>query len=153
MVSSAFPTAVAVPEFERVRNSVRSYRADSLSPLPVHWYSMTSAPSNERYKPRAKPAGSPREAAVSTPSVNAHADQRLLERFRASPFSAITSMLEGHDVEVPKHNGDPVCLTWALKGQCSGSCKRKTLHVRYSRATNQKLHELLDLCGVVNSQT
>ena len=151
-VSSAYPAGLAVPDFKRVCESVWSYRADALSPLPLHWYSLTSAPYNERYRPRARPAASPRDAVSSAPTVNAHADQRLLERFRASPFSSLTSMLEGHDVEVPKHNGDPVCLTWALKGQCSGTCKRKAQHVRYSRGLHQKLHGLLDECGVVNPQ-
>ena len=75
-----------------------------------------------------------------------------MERFRDCPHNSISAMLEGHDVNVPKHNGEAVCLTWALKGRCSASCKRKAQHVRYSRSVNQAIHSLMDSCGVANSQ-
>ena len=146
------PLTVPVPAFTNVREHTRSFRVSSLSDLPISWYSMATAPTNPRFNSRARAATNPRETVVTVPTVNAHADQRLLERFRACPFSSISSMIEGHTVDVPKHSGDPVCLTWALKGQCSNSCKRKHQHVRYPRGVNQKLNELLDACGVVNSQ-
>ena len=94
----------------------------------------------------------PRDLAGVVPTINAHADSRLLQRFRDSPHSTISAMLEGHDVEVPTHNNDPVCLTWALKGRCSSSCKRKAQHVRYPRSVAQALHAMMDTCGVANSQ-
>ena len=53
----------------------------------------------------------------------------------------------GNGTDLPKHR-NPVCLTWALKGSCSSMCKHKAMHVHYSRATDQKLNEFLDACGV-----
>ena len=73
-------------------------------------------------------------------------------RFRDSDFASISSMMEGHNPDIPKHNDKPVCLAWALKGQCAGSCKHRENHVRYPRATIQALHQLLDTCGVANPQ-
>ena len=40
-----------------------------------------------------------------------------------------------NEVTIPKHNGNPVCLSWALKGVCSSGCKRKHQHVCYGRTT------------------
>ena len=50
------------------------------------------------------------------------------------------------------YNGKDVCLTWALKGSCSSTCKRKQAHERYTQAVNNKIHELLTTCGVANPQ-
>ena len=61
-------------------------------------------------------------------------------------------MIGGKDVEIPKHAGKPVCLSWALKGACSTGCKRADTHVHYDRSVNQELHGLMDSCGVANSQ-
>ena len=61
-------------------------------------------------------------------------------------------MVQGKDVKIPEHAGKALCLTWALRGTCSTTCKRKEQHVRYSRATVTKLHEFLDKCGVPNPQ-
>jgi hypothetical protein len=60
--------------------------------------------------------------------------------------------MEGHSPTIPKHNSKPVCLAWALKGECSATCKRKEQHVRYSQAVCSKVHALLDDCGVENPQ-
>ena len=79
-------------------------------------------------------------------------DRRLLNRFRDSEHSSITAMMDGHSPIVPKHSGKEVCLSWALKGECSASCKRGKQHVRYSRDTNSQIHKLLDECGVANPQ-
>ena len=83
---------------------------------------------------------------------NACADRCLLDRFRTSGHPNITAMIGTHDVEVPTFNGKPVCLAWALKGTCSTSCKRKDQHANYSRSITQKLHKLMDDCGVENPQ-
>ncbi len=61
-------------------------------------------------------------------------------------------MMEGHSPTIPQHNSKPVCLSWALKGECSAACKRKEQHARYSQAICAKVHTLLDECGVVNAQ-
>ena len=86
------------------------------------------------------------------PTFNADADKRLLERFRSSDFTTIGALVGDKDSEVPQHNGNPVCLTWALKGACSSTCKRAYQHQHYPRATLQKLHAFLDKCGVKNTQ-
>ena len=84
--------------------------------------------------------------------MNAHADKRLMDRYKSSGHANITAMIGGKEVEVPKHAGKPVCLAWALKGSCSTACKRSDMHVRYNRAVQQELHALLDQCGVANAQ-
>ena len=61
-------------------------------------------------------------------------------------------MMQGQDHPIPRHGGEPVCLVWALKGECSATCKRKEQHVRYSRETTAKIHELLDTCDVGYAQ-
>jgi hypothetical protein len=61
-------------------------------------------------------------------------------------------MIWDHVVEYTKVNGEDVCLAWALKGQCSDNCKRKKQHVQYGRPVIQKLHALMDVCGVADSQ-
>jgi hypothetical protein len=61
---------------------------------------------------------------------NPHADRAVLKRFRESEFSNISNMMEGKDVTIPKHSNKDVCLVWALKGECSAGCKRKSQHVR-----------------------
>ena len=53
---------------------------------------------------------------------------------------------------IPKLNGNPLCLTWALKGECSHGCRRANQHVRYNRSTNQAIHALMDTCGVAAIQ-
>ena len=137
----------AAPGFERLKNSITTFRANSLSVLPASWYSLLDAPRTGTAADRA-----PRSQAGATPAFNAHANSALMTRFRDSPFNSVSAMMEGHDVSVPKHGGKDVCLVWALKGQCSSSCKRKANHVRYSAATNKAIGELMTACGVPNPQ-
>lgn len=93
-----------------------------------------------------------RQQASTTPVFNAHADRALLHRFRDSQFTNISAMMEGHSVEIPKHSGSDVCLTWALKGECSAACRRKAQHVRYSQTTNRAIGALLTSCGIPETQ-
>ena len=143
--------APRVPDFANLQQRVLTYRVDSLSPLPMGWYSLVTAPSNPRAL-RSPSRNTPRDEAGMSATFNAHADRRLMQRFRDSEHTTISGMLEGHNPEVPKHNDKPVCLTWALKGQCNGTCRRRENHVRYNRTTIQALHRLLDDCGVANPQ-
>ena len=83
---------------------------------------------------------------------NAHADRTLVQRFQASGLCNVQSLLEGHDVEVPKHATKPVCLVWALTGECSNQCRRKGQHVRHGHSTIQGIHCMLDKCGVDSLQ-
>ena len=75
-----------------------------------------------------------------------------MQRFQVSGHCNVRALLEGHNVEVPQHSNKLVCLVWAFKGQCSTTCKCKDQHVRYSRDTNTKLHQMLTDCGVANAQ-
>ena len=140
--------AAPVPDFSDIRQKAMTFRADGLSPLPMQWYSLVSAPSRRG----ATRETGPREQAGAVSAFNSDADRRLLQRFRESEFSSIAAMMKDRDVEIPKVGDKPICLTWALKGSCSTACKRKNMHVRYSRQVNQKLHQLMDACGVANAQ-
>ena len=145
----------SVPTFDSLVNQIQTSRANSLSPLPVHWYSLIDAPPNSKNTrgTGVQPAGpSPRQQSGTTQVSNPRPDRRLLDRFANSGHPSITAMLGNHGGEVPKHGDKPVCLSWALRGTCSDGCKRKSVHVSYSRSTVQALHSLLDTCGVANPQ-
>ena len=75
--------------------------------------------------------------------MNPRGDNRLLARFARSGHTSISTMMDGKDADIP---------SWALKGKCSGTCKRKDQHVPYPQGVVTKLHELLDKCGVENTQ-
>ena len=129
------------PKFEAIQNAVLTYRASSLSPLPSAWYSMIERPSSKKEH-------GPRAASGSVSHFNQHVDEGLKGRYATSGFSSITAMTSGKDAPVPKHAGSPVCLSWALKGQCNTNCKRADQHVRYSAATIKALNSFLTKCGV-----
>ena len=126
---------------------------DGLSILPRPWYSLTGCPGNA---PSAAVPGPPASGTPpsgpptgdTTPVVNPHADSRLLNRFRRSGHATITAMTAGHTVIYPKHGGNPICMSWALKGSCLASCRRKSQHVRYGAAGGIALGKLMDDCGV-----
>lgn len=147
--------AVPVPTFAELISRVSTHRADALSPLPSHWYSLLDCPLNTSAQgsvvPRTAPAAL-RTPASSNPAVNAHANAALLLRYKDSGHPSITAMIGNRVLEVPKHSGKPICMTWALKGTCASNCKRKEQHVRYGGSTLTALHKFLDDCGVANSQ-
>ena len=145
-------TGVTIPTFGTIRQKVLSYRVDSLSPLPAGWYSMVDAPLSSRRARGTTTETSPRQQAGAVATFNRDADPLLMRRFRDSSHTTISGMMEGKEVTVPKHANKDVCLVWALKGQCSATCKRKDQHVRYSRNTTTQLHQFLDACGVPNPQ-
>ena len=90
---------------------------------------------------------------MTAPAFNTHADRSLLQRFRDSNHSTISSMMSGQSLDIiPKLNGNPVCLTWALKGECSHGCRRANQHVRCNCSTNQAIHALMDTCSVAAVQ-
>ena len=144
--------AAIVPDFETIIQKVLTYRASSLSPLPAQWYTLVDAPRHGTPASAPSTSGSPRQQAGTVTAHNADADRRLLGRYRDCEHNTISAMIGSNDVTIPKHNGDPVCLSWALKGVCSSGCKRKHQHVRYGRTTIQQLHKLMDDCGVANPQ-
>ena len=140
--------AVPLPDLARLKNTVLTYRASSLSPLPGSWYAMIGAPSGAKPKIEAG-ITSPRAQAGAAPTFNAHADSRLMRRFEDSTFPSVSAMMEGHEAEIPKLGGKEICLVWALKGKCSRTCKRKAQHKSYPRTVITQVHALLDTCGVV----
>jgi hypothetical protein len=144
---------VACPTFGHITSKVLTYRTASLSALPASWYTLLNGPRPER-RNRAAPADShsSRAQAGAVSTFNANPDPRLVQRFRDSGHATISAMMQGHDAKIPKHNGKPVCLVWALKGECSASCKRKDQHVRYPGDTAAKIHDLMTTCGVANPQ-
>jgi hypothetical protein len=152
-VAAGLPATV--PDYSKLVGLVQSERAQSLSPLPDHWYSLATCPqphgrANRTAAPGA--AATPRAAGSAVRAVNLNVDHRLQDRFKQSGHPSITALLGGKTVDVPNHGGKPICLAWALKGQCSTNCKRAGQHVNYGRAINQQLHGILDDCGVNNPQ-
>jgi hypothetical protein len=146
----------AVPTFGRIVDLVVSYRAESLSPLPDTWYAMVSAPTSSRRAAletnKRERSSTNRERAGAVPTFNAHVDRALQKRFRESGHTTISSLLQGHDATIPKHRGNEICLTWALKGECGPTCKRAANHVRYPQTVNTEIGKLLTTCGVANPQ-
>jgi hypothetical protein len=68
----------------------------------------------------------------------------MLIRFRESGHPTIKAMMEGKNATIPKHQNKPVCLVWALKGECASNCKRKDMHIQYSTTVNKAIHSMLD---------
>ena len=147
-----------LPIFARITNLVVTYRAESLSPLPDAWYTMVSAPTSSRRAPPPASSNAParpstnRDRAGATPTFNTHADRRLLKRFRESSYNSISSLIQGRNVTIPKHRGEDICLTWALKGECGPTCRRAGNHVRYPQSVVTELGKLLTDCGVPDAQ-
>ena len=140
----------APPTFERIKNAVLSNRPDLTASLPPAWYHLFSV---KKFEPRAQLGTNPQRAASgAATTVNPRGDNRLLARFARSGHTSISTMMDGKDADIPSHRDKPVCLSWALKGKCSGTCKRKDQHVPYPQGVVTKLHELLDKCGVENTQ-
>ena len=76
-----------------------------------------------------------------------------LQRVTVVTVIKARAMLAGQLLDIiPKHNGNPVCLAWALKGECSQGCGCLNQHVRYNRNTIQALHGLMDTCGITAAQ-
>ena len=147
----------AIPAFSRIENLVVSYRAEGLSPLPDPWYLMVSAPTSSRRMPaesgsKRKGPETSRERAGAVPTFNTNVDRTLLKRFRDSGHTTISSLMQGHEVAIPKHRGSEVCLTWALKGECGPTCKQAANHVRYPQPVVNEIGQLLTTCGVANAQ-
>jgi hypothetical protein len=137
-----------VPDFSAVKNKVLTYRAESLSALPAHWYGLLEAPQRPNSKSPAAAGRTPRQLTGGVATVYTNADRSLVTRFKDSAFNTIGAMMAGHDVTIPKHGSEEVCLSWACKAQCSANCKRAAAHKKYSRSTNEAIHRLLDDCGV-----
>ena len=150
--------APQLPTFSHILKQVTSFRVEALSPLPSSWYLKLEVPnpaSRRAGQERGGPAnagGAQGARAGVTPTFNSRADRVLARRFRESDFTTLSAMMDGKEVEIPKHNGKDVCLAWAIKGECSAGCRRAEQHVNYSRATLQKIGQLMTACGVPDPQ-
>jgi hypothetical protein len=146
--------APAVPTFRELINKVITFRADSLSPLPLSWYLLLDAPNLKSGKEKRAPTtgNNPRSQSGSRKEFYSNADRTLLKRFKDSQFTTISAMTNGKDITIPKHGNKECCLTWAYKGECSTRCSRAAAHKDYEDSTNQKLHAILDKCGVARLQ-
>jgi hypothetical protein len=89
--------AVIPPDFSRVIDLVSTYRAESLSSLPAHWYTIVTCP---------RSGMAPQKVAVTAPTsmkpvsgtasvTNAHADRKLMNRYKNSGMNSITTMVGG----------------------------------------------------------
>ena len=90
--------ATTVPDFQRVIELVATYRAEILSPLPAAWYLIVDCPAGRGTNVAAPPPTTPaamRQPSSSATIVNAHADRRLVNRFKNSGQATITTMVGG----------------------------------------------------------
>ena len=124
-----------VPSFQQQIKLIKSHRASALPSMPTLWYSMFKEiqPADEKKPTSAGPA---RSGSQST--VNSHADTGLINRFKDSGHTAISAMTKDKDFTVPKVSGTDVCLSWALKGQCTTTCKRKACSREVQRQHGQE---------------
>ena len=135
----------APPTFVHILDAVSSHRTQILADIPVHWEQLLHPPTPQQ-------ATRPRVREASQSVANTHADARLVKRFKQSGHTSIKTLTEGHDVTIPKHQGQEVCMIWGLKGECSPSCRRCAQHVAYPDSVNKALHALLTKCGVAQLQ-
>jgi hypothetical protein len=144
-----------VPMFDKVLGLVATQRAQGLTSLPTHWYTMVGCPKPRQLGVTSTPATAPPEmrvAASGVSAVNSHSDRRLVTRFKDSGHPTITAMVGDRKLEFPKQGGQAICVQWALKGTCSAACKRASQHVRYNADTVKALHKFMDDCGVAPSK-
>ena len=130
-----------------------SGQVNKLSSMPAAWHSLASAPANpiRHMRDLDEPPTSTRAQAGAVTKPNNSVNPKLLNRFASCGSASISHMMEGHNPTIPKHRGKEICLTWALKGGCGSTCKRKDQHVHYPPAVVQSIHEMMDACGVAPS--
>ena len=147
--------APRVPDFQDLISSVSTFRASSLTSLPMPWYLLMGAPLSSKATPQSPVTKNTlTQSKGVVPAHNVHADVALVKRFHESSFNTVQAMLAAgqvKDEDIPKHAGKPVCLTWELKGACSSGCRCHENHKRYSRTTIQAIHGILDKCGVAQA--
>ena len=150
--------APTVPTFGHISRAIESCRDGSISTLPASYKSLITTHTPQTGGSNNRSSGSNNRNSSSNNRdglsvvVNAHVDSGLRHRFATHGPSTISAMTQGHQVEIPKHAGKEICLTWALKGTCTRGCRRKEQHVRYSQDTIRAVHSLMDACDVATSQ-
>ena len=151
-VAAAGPAGITVPTFDAILDKVVTYRPNSLNQLPQPWYRMVDAPDRaDALRAPDRESRTPRGEAGSATVVNSFVDRQLMQRFSSCGHSTINSLLGGRGADIiPKYKNQAVCLTWALKGECTSGCRRRHQHVRYPRSVNQAIDSMLDTCGVAD---
>ena len=151
--------APQVPMFVHISRAIESCHDGSISTLPASYKSLitTHTPQNSGSNNRSSNSGSRNNSSSGNRDglsvvLNAHVDSGLRHRFATHGPATISAMTQGHQVEIPKHAGKEICLTWALKGTCNRGCRRKEQHVRYSQDTIRAVHALMDACDIATSQ-
>ena len=145
--------AMTVPDFHTIISAVNTARVQKLCPLPQHWYNLVKTPETPTTTTSTGGPGSSRTRIAGAKRTNARANRGLMKRYAESGHSSISSMIHGHNVDYPSYRDKPVCLSWALKGECNDACKRKFNHVPYPADTNKLIHELMDKCGVASLES
>ena len=153
-VAAQGPAGIPVPTFDSILDKVVTYRPNSLNQLPQPWYRLVDAPQRAGTSPQAPSQNSnPRSESGSATVVNAYADRHLMQRFAACSHTTINALLGGRGADIiPKYKNQAVCLTWALKGECTSGCRRRHQHVRYPRTVNQAIDSMLDVCGIADPE-
>ena len=141
-----------VPDFERIIEAVTTYRPSSLADIPQSWRLLPNYPFSKTPEERSSASSGNRPTSPTTPVTNPHTDSKLVTRFRLGGFTSIKAMMEGKDATIPSHRGKPVCLVWALKGECNATCKRKDQHIDYPATVTKAIHSMLTKCGVPDPQ-
>ena len=136
--------------FNEILGKAQTCQVSSSCPLPSLWCAMVDVRVPTRpgtsVAPRANQTisspGSGQSCNVTAPAFNAHANCGLLQCFQDSSHSTISSMMSGQSLDIiPKHNGNPVCLTWALKGECAHTSKQLTTTTTKSTSTSGIVNE------------
>ena len=153
-VAAAGPAGIVTPTFDAILDKVVTYRPNSLNQLPQPWYRMVDAPDRaDASRAPDRESRTPRGEAGSATVVNSFVDRQLMQRFSSCGHSTINSLLGGRGADIiPKYKNHAVCLTWALKGECTSGCRRRHQHVRYPRSVNQAIDAMLDTCGVADPE-
>ena len=153
----AVGTPIPLPDFDGLLDDLRMQTYDSKLPhVPKSWQPVLKSQVPEAVKDaepspaRIRGGG---DDATSGKVTNPNPSRKLLARWIATGFSKIAEMLASkpETAVMPTYAGKPVCLGWALKGYCNGSCARKAAHKNYGNDVVKGIHEFMDVCGVAAS--
>lgn len=159
-------TVVPLPDFDAMMDELRMQMYDSKLPkIPRTWTSIltlqvpdvfkTSSPGEDTPRIRGGGRGGADEPSQNrAPVQNPFPNTKLMNRWAASGHGAITDMtaLKPATATIPQYKGKDICLQWFLKGKCSTTCKRSESHKRFGTDTLKQIHDLMDACGVAQSE-
>jgi len=160
--------APPLPDFDALIDDLRMQMYDSKLPhIPRSWASVMTAqePSlfpaidvrtpSEPGVPRIRGGGPPADPGARRSTVdNPRRSAKLIERWANSGMTRIGELIADVPPEsIPVYAaGNPICLTWCLKGKCNSECARKAAHKSYGPELIKKIHVFLDDRGVPKSE-